>query len=443
MPSSADSSADELRQQLEALTEFVYLTPIGIIRFAADGRIDLINPMAAQLVDPMAQRDLSDAYTTLAPIAPDLASRLAGFLPAAGTVLKSQRAEVQTPDGSLLAVSLTVQRVNQTTYMAVVRDITHIIVQERLLFQDAQRFRAIIDGVRDYAIYVMDCEGRLTAWNRSIERIGGWQKGEVEARHIRDFFLSDDAASINVDSLLEMACRDGSAEAEGWRRRRDGSRFWASTTFTALKDEKGVVWAIVGISRDLTERKRMEDELRVLATTDPLTGAFNRRHGRAKLAEELRRRERYRTPVSVLMVDIDHFKSINDRFGHEVGDSALRALATCCTNTLRIVDIFVRWGGEEFLAILPGTTEVAAADAAERVRAAVAAIRIVLDDGAAIGFTVSIGVAETQDGSITLLVNRADTALYAAKRAGRDRIVLAGQDAPVTVSSLERESNSF
>jgi diguanylate cyclase (GGDEF)-like protein/PAS domain S-box-containing protein len=436
LPLSANSSADELRQQLEALTQFVYLAPIGIIQFAADGRVDLINPMAAQLVDPMALRDLSDAYAALAPIAQDLAAQVAEFQPDAGVLLKSRRAEIPTPDGSLLAVSLTVQRVSQTTYMAVVRDITHIVVQERLLFQDAQRFRAIIDGVRDYAIYVMDCEGRLTAWNRSIERIGGWHKGDVEARHIRDFFLSDDAAPIRVDSLLAVARRDGSAEAEGWRRRRDGSRFWASTTFTALKDDKEEVWAIVGISRDLTERKRMEDELRVLATTDPLTGAFNRRHGHARLAEELQKRDRYRTPVSVLLVDIDYFKSINDRFGHEVGDSALRALAACCANTLRVVDIFVRWGGEEFLAILTGTTEGAAADAAERIRAAAAAIRIVLDDGTPIGFTVSIGVAEAQDASITCLVSRADTALYAAKRAGRDRVILAGQDPPITVALL-------
>jgi PAS domain S-box-containing protein len=333
------------------------LAPIGIIRFAADGRINLINPMAAQLVDPMAQRDLSDAFATFAPIAPDLAAQVADFRAAAGTVLKSRRAEIPTPDGSLLVISLTVQRVSQMTYMAVVRDVTHIIVQERLLFRDAQRFRAIIDGVRDYAIYVMDCEGHLTGWNRSIERIGAWHKGDVEARHIRDFFLSDDAALARVDCLLEMARRDGSAEAEGWRRRRNGSRFWASTTFTAHKDEKGEVWAIVGISRDFTERKRMEDELRVLATTDPLTGAFNRRHGHARLAEELKMRDRYRTPVCVLLIDIDHFKSINDRFGHEVGDSALRALAARCTNSLRVVDIFIRWGGEEFLAILTSTTE--------------------------------------------------------------------------------------
>jgi diguanylate cyclase (GGDEF)-like protein/PAS domain S-box-containing protein len=436
LPSNDDSRVEELRQQLEALTQFLYLAPIGMIRFAPDGRVDLINPMATQLVDPMAKRDPSDAYALLAPIAPDLAARIAAFDADFGTVMKSRRAEIATSDGSLLVASLTVQRKSLTSYMAVVKDITHLVIHERQVLQDAQRFRAIVEGVRDYAISVMDPEGRVTAWNPSIERIAGWRPGEIEGRHISEFFVSDCAAPVGIDALLEAARRGEQARLEGWRLRRDGSRYWAGTSFTALKDEKGDVWAFVGIVRDLTERKRVEDELRVLATTDPLTGAFNRRHGRTRLAEELQKRDRYRTPVSVLMVDIDHFKSINDRFGHEVGDSALRSLATCCANTLRVVDIFVRWGGEEFLAILTGSTEGAAVDAAERLRSAVAAIRVVLDDGTPVGFTVSIGVAEAQDANITCLVSRADTALYAAKRAGRDRVVLAGQDQPVTVSLL-------
>jgi diguanylate cyclase (GGDEF)-like protein len=115
---------------------------------------------------------------------------------------------------------------------------------------------------------------------------------------------------------------------------------------------------------------------------------------------------------------------------------ALRALVTACATILRATDMFVRWGGEEFMVIMPDTSEPAAADAGERVCAEVAALRARLDDGTPIGFTVSIGVAEAPDADISCLLNRADTALYAAKRAGRNRVIVAGQEPHVPVAAL-------
>jgi two-component system, cell cycle response regulator len=143
------------------------------------------------------------------------------------------------------------------------------------------------------------------------------------------------------------------------------------------------------------------------------------------LAAEFSRRSRDGRPFAVLLLDIDHFKTINDRFGHPAGDAVLRSLVQACQTALRPIDMVVRWGGEEFLVVLPDTDAVAAMSAAERVRVALAATEVVIPDPSTIRFTVSMGVAVSQRDSPGELLRRADVALYAAKNGGRDRVVLA------------------
>jgi diguanylate cyclase (GGDEF)-like protein len=162
-----------------------------------------------------------------------------------------------------------------------------------------------------------------------------------------------------------------------------------------------------------------------LATVDPLTGAFNRRQGDLLLAAEFNRHLRDGRPFAVLLLDIDHFKQVNDQFGHAAGDLVLCALVKSCRTALRTIDSVVRLGGEEFLLVLPDTDAVAAMLVAERVRATTAAAPIAAPDEAVIHVTVSIGVALAAVGDAEELLRRADAALYAAKRGGRDRVVLA------------------
>jgi len=178
---------------------------------------------------------------------------------------------------------------------------------------------------------------------------------------------------------------------------------------------------------DITERKRMEEELRRLATTDPLTGVNNRRRYSEISERELTRCKRYQHPICVLMLDADHFKSINDTYGHEAGDRVLKSLANACVAELRDVDVLGRFGGEEFTVTLPDTKLETALEAAERLRAALAETRVELDDGQEISFTVSIGASEMKDPTESLLdiLNRADAALYRAKQAGRNCVVAA------------------
>lgn len=176
---------------------------------------------------------------------------------------------------------------------------------------------------------------------------------------------------------------------------------------------------------DITERKEMEKELRKLATTDPLTGVNNRRRYNEISERELTRCKRYQHSLCVLLLDADHFKAINDTYGHDAGDRVLQSLANVCIRELRDVDVLGRFGGEEFTVTLPETSIETALEAAERLRISLADTPVMLDDGQMIRYTVSIGAASLKNASesLTELLNRADSALYKAKEAGRNRVV--------------------
>lgn len=411
-------------EPLEALLEFLYLAPVGIMRFGAGGEIDMVNAAAAQLLVPLDPTGMmSNAFVALAPLIPDLAGEVAHFAPTAGAIVTHHRSAVEREGARPMVLSLTVTRLDADAYMAVVEDVTVLVEQERIIFEDRQRFHAIFSYIRDYAIFVIGLDGQLREWNESLERIGGWKAHDVAGQHLSLFSETADAGQ--VDQLLAEALRTGSAETEGWLQRRDRSQIWANSVITALPSADGAISGYVVIARDMSERKRLEDELRQLATTDPLTGAYNRRWGQDQIARALAKRARDGAPFTLLMLDLDHFKSINDRLGHEMGDTALRAFVTACAGALRVTDALVRWGGEEFLALLPGTPGDRAASIAERIRAAVAAIEIEVPEGGSFGFTVSIGLAEADVDTLDNLVRRADEALYEAKSSGRNCVALA------------------
>ena len=169
------------------------------------------------------------------------------------------------------------------------------------------------------------------------------------------------------------------------------------------------------------------DRLQRLAALDPLTDAYNRRFGLVRLQEEFGRALRVSGPLGVLMLDLDHFKSINDTFGHLVGDRLLRATAASIRRVTREGDVLMRYGGEEFLIVVPGAASEDLQELAERMRRAVAATEL-MDGDRRVTVTVSIGGAaypEHDVSSPTELVEAADKVLYAAKQQGRDRVVLA------------------
>jgi two-component system cell cycle response regulator len=187
--------------------------------------------------------------------------------------------------------------------------------------------------------------------------------------------------------------------------------------------------------------KRLQDELRqrnqeldLMSRTDALTGLRNRRHVEEYLARVTSLARRHAEPVAVLLADVDHFKSVNDGHGHEAGDAVLREVAGRLVGSVRLEDMVGRWGGEEFLAVLPNTPAQGAAELAERLRRVVAAEPCRLPGGGHLTATVSIGCAASLVDDAATLVRSADAALYQAKEAGRNRVVVAADRQPGRVA---------
>ncbi len=231
-------------------------------------------------------------------------------------------------------------------------------------------------------------------------------------------FWHQPADRERLKAMVKSQGRVDRFEAE--LRTRTGRRFWAELTASVINID-GAPALLVGVA-DITARRQAAEQLLTLATTDGLTGAFNRRHFLELAEAELARAVRHGHPTSIAMFDLDHFKAINDRFGHGVGDSVLTTVSALVRERLRVSDVFGRVGGEEFALLLPETDTDAAHSTLERLRAVIEVHPV-----ASRAVTVSIGLASLRPGdSLAELLKRADAALYTAKSAGRNRVVVEG-----------------
>jgi two-component system, cell cycle response regulator len=279
-----------------------------------------------------------------------------------------------------------------------------------------RKYKAAVDS-SSAAIVIASCDARIEYANAAYAADAGVAPQDLVGR-TPALFEGDGAPA-----------RAAIASGQDWRgeisrTRADGALRWHDVSCAPVVDEAGRVTHIVAIHADITERRAMEEELRRLAVTDALTGVANRRHLMATGDKEVERRRRSHKPLSALMLDIDHFKRINDSWGHPAGDAVIRALARRCSELVRGTDTVGRIGGEEFALVLPMTDLGRALELAERIRAAIAA-ETVSWEGQPIAFTVSIGAAEVVDAQsdFASLIGRADAALYAAKEAGRNRVM--------------------
>ncbi|MEI8167119.1 MAG: sensor domain-containing diguanylate cyclase, partial [Chloroflexales bacterium] len=213
------------------------------------------------------------------------------------------------------------------------------------------------------------------------------------------------------DAELQLCCRDG-------------SRIDVSLNVSAVRDASGKIVQSRSSWRDITERKRLEHQLHQLAATDGLTGITNRRRFMEVAAGEIKRAARLKHPLALALVDLDHFKQINDTYGHAIGDEALKALTCICRRTIREIDVQARFGGDEFVVLFPETTLDAAHAIMERVRLAVSAQSVDVNSRQ-VALTISVGIASLASASTSLdaLIEHADQALYQAKAAGRNRVV--------------------
>jgi two-component system, cell cycle response regulator len=188
------------------------------------------------------------------------------------------------------------------------------------------------------------------------------------------------------------------------------------------------VQAAARVKRLQDELRQRNEELDLVSRTDALTGLRNRRHVEEYLTKLVSLARRNVEPIAVLIVDIDHFKSVNDGHGHDAGDAVLREVAGRMVDSVRLEDMVGRWGGEEFLVVLPNTAAQGAAELAERLRQVVAGEPCPLPDGGAVPVTISLGCAASVIDDAATLVRSADAAMYEAKESGRNRVVVAASD---------------
>ncbi len=428
-----DSAAadDALASEHEALLQFVYLCPHGLAQFGRDGTIVMLNPAFACLTMPLLPpgAPLANLVEVLGERLPELRGLLQDPRPC-GMICDGARIHLGAPepgrDPSVLA--LTVVRMDADRHMAVLSDVTRQVADERRLQESEAWFAAVVQGADDYAVLGLTADGSVGSWNVSGERMFGYPAGMAVGRPAFAMVGSgDDAATF--DARLREAGRDGWHLDEGWRTRADGSRFWGTCMVSPLEVQTDAPHApdrYLMVVRDVTERRKSAHELRRALSADHLTGVLNRRCFLERAGREIGRPRPVRGAACLAMVDVDHFKSVNDRFGHAAGDAVLTAIADVLKGIAREDHLVGRLGGEEFAVFMPASEPAEAAVIAEALRAGIAALRLTAD-GRALQVTASIGVsAGDERADLKRLIGEADAALYVAKRSGRDRVSLAG-----------------
>jgi diguanylate cyclase (GGDEF)-like protein/PAS domain S-box-containing protein len=280
-----------------------------------------------------------------------------------------------------------------------------------------QVFRSLIDESRESLFIIDASNGRILDVNEGACRNLGYSYGQLTGLRVPDIVSNYGENIPRWSNYIQRVRQAGHLVFESRHYRKDGSALPVEVS-TRLVSHHGREY-LVSVARDISDRKAREAELERLATTDPLTGAANRRKLYDLLDHHLHLRRRYNSPVALVVVDIDHFKTVNDRFGHEAGDCVLVRFVEVVKGMLRDPDLLARTGGEEFVILAPQTDLQGALGLTQKIAEAVRGMNVETVGGVTASFGVAeAGLGEARDD----LLRRADQGLYRAKEGGRDRI---------------------
>ncbi|MFN7183251.1 MAG: GGDEF domain-containing protein [Thermomonas haemolytica] len=284
---------------------------------------------------------------------------------------------------------------------------------------------SIIDNANIW-LNVLDAQARITVWNKAAEQISGYRREEVIGSDaIWDWLYPDPAYRADIAHRVRAILDEG-AEVEGFEtciRCRDGQVKTMAWNQRRFFDERGQAGSIA-IGQDITERKRLQDELQRMAVHDPLTGLYNRREFELLAVRRFTDCAEAGHLYSLLWVDIDEFKTVNDRFGHQVGDEVLCGVAAVLQGVVGEHGIAARYGGDELVVALPGIALPEACALGEIIRQRVQEARLLAGHDPRGALTVSIGAAQCGAATLDLaaLASAADAAMYRAKAGGRNRV---------------------
>ncbi len=322
--------------------------------------------------------------------------------------------------------SATEEFLSTEVFSAIAAQVSQAIERKRAehaLQEKEMLLRTIVSALPDM-VWLKDIEGRYMFCNQMFERFFGASEASIIGKTDYDFVPKQMADLFREYDQKAVKNGKSSINEESVTFADDQHMAFLETIKTPIWNVQGELIGVLGIARDISERKKMQEELQQQAITDELTGVYNRRHFMLRAEQELHRIQRYGGACSLLMLDLDAFKRINDAFGHPIGDKVLAKVAEICLATLRCTDLFGRVGGEEFAALLPETDAEGAGIIAERIRRHIQEAVIDTSESNTVSLSVSIGVATYHDKKETLmaLIQRADAALYAAKSCGRNQV---------------------
>lgn len=300
------------------------------------------------------------------------------------------------------------------------------------MFDSVDFYREILDNLYD-GIFFVDTEGLITYWNSGAEALTGYLNKDVINRNYCEVFKpldqhGNDLCTYNSCPMRHVLNTATLIEVEAYIRHKEGHLVPVSIRIAPVRevDRQFVVAVEIfsGNSPRFALRQKLE-ELQDMAMFDSLTGLANRRFLEMNLSTRLEELKRYGCSFSIMFIDVDRFKSINDMWGHQIGDRMLKMISTTMVNSLRSCDIIGRWGGEEFVALLINMKEDALFQVVDRFRRLVENSALTLDNGSSLSATVSIGATIARAGETAeMLVERADKLMFESKQRGRNLVTI-------------------